>query len=169
MRRAPPADAADAGPAKTERVIGVEQGAGVKFVAQTIAQHRLVVLLTLVRDRRRAGTDQADLVMVGQALHLAHSPNKQIPLGLTLPRSQSLGSRQRLGLGLVLGQFLAHFFEVLQRVDFHNEVRVGRSWANQTPRLRIQSAVLKKLAFKRSRSTGSTFNSVMAWFMQASH
>ena len=113
--------APNAGASEAQRIVGVEQGAGIELVAQAIAQHRLVVFLALVRNGRRAGAIELDQVVRGQALHGTHGTHKQVAFGFALARCQRLGRCQGLGLRMGLGQLLAHFFQVLQRIDFHGD------------------------------------------------
>ena len=110
---------ANARAAKAQGVVSVEQSTGVEFVTQTVAQHRFVVQLALVGNGSRTWPGQTDLVVVGQALHLPHSPDKQMAFSLALFGRQRLGSGQSLSLRLDLGQFFPNFFQVLQRIDFH--------------------------------------------------
>ena len=126
--------------AKTQRVVGVEQSAGVELVAQAIAQHGFVVLLALVRNRGGAGSVQIDLVVHRQALHGPHGTHKQVAFGLALTRGQRLGSRLRLGQRVGLGQLLAHFLQVLQRIDFHRRssgLGMGAYSAHKKDRRRV--------------------------------
>jgi len=91
-------------------------------------------------------------------LHGPHGACEQMALGLA---ALALGRlRRRFGLGACVRglQFFLNLLQVLQGCELHAPAR-----------LRIQSAVWKKLWFKRSCSRGSTPVSVMAWSMQASH
>jgi len=121
---------ADARAAKTQGLVGVQQGADIEFIAQGVAQHRRVVFLALLGHRRSRHLWQTGLLAIGQGLDHPHRPRKQIArcLGLPCLRLQ----RSLLGLGTLMGclEFFLDFLEVLQRVEFH-----------APPRLRIQSAV----------------------------
>ena len=138
--------------------IGVEQGADIKFVGQRITQGCSLVLLELPGHRLGGRAGQPALLSIGQRADGPHGARKQLLLGLPF---FLLGLQGGLlgALALTLGQQgLTDLFQILQRWQLH-----------PLPRLRIQSAVWKKLRPSRSRSTGSTPVSRRAWSMQASH
>jgi hypothetical protein len=78
----------DAGAAKAELVVGVEQAAHVKVVADGFHQHPFFVQPVLQRQGLGRGGGQFCQIAVGQRMHLPHGAAEQLALCLQ-PRSAS--------------------------------------------------------------------------------
>ena len=110
---------ADAGAAKAQVFIHLQQRAGVEFVRDGFAQHGLLVALALQRLRRHRGRRVHRPPMRAQRLCGADGARKQVLLGARL----LLGGRAHCGFlggaGLGLSQLLLQRLQVLQRFDLH--------------------------------------------------
>jgi hypothetical protein len=110
---------ADAGTPKAQGVIGVEQGAHIKTIAQGVAQNRFFVFFSLQRHGCGRGWADGGLVVQGQPLNNTHRTHKQIGLGLALASSGKASGLFGFGFFMGLGELFLDLLEVLQGIDFH--------------------------------------------------
>ncbi|MPN24778.1 hypothetical protein SDC9_172180 [bioreactor metagenome] len=88
----------DAGAAKAQLIVHVQQGADIELVAHGFAQHILFVQHHLQRQRRGRRLQKADFVARAQRRDLADAERKQI--AFTLARCTRFGLREGQGFGL---------------------------------------------------------------------
>lgn len=114
---------ADAGAAKAQVFVGVQQGFDVEFVAQGGLHHRAFVGLTLVRHRPRARPLRLDAAVRRQPLHGADGALEQQPVALRallgLAPGGFGGGPRRGGLRGALGHRLLNLPQVGQCSHFH--------------------------------------------------
>ena len=109
----------NAGAPEAQGVVGVEQTADVKAVAQGVAQNRFFVFFPLCGHRGWGRGADAGLVVGRHAFHRANRAHKQIGLGLALAGSSQASGLFGLRFFVGFGQFFLDLFQVLQGLDFH--------------------------------------------------
>ena len=111
--------AANAGTAKAQHLVGVEQGAGIELVAQGVAQHGLIVLLPLQRYGGHRHGFLNQLFFVRQSLDRTDGHRKQVFVRMRF----ALGSGQSSGFGDFVGMRLRdvflNLFQVGKGIEFH--------------------------------------------------
>ena len=120
LRSSPGHVDADAGPAKTQRIVDVQQGAGIELVADGFEQHPLVVQLLLHGNRRRLIGRQVHAAVRAHRLHGAGGAHEKIPLRMRVPLGVAPGGFLRRRNLLLLGQLLLDVVQVLQGLGFHS-------------------------------------------------
>jgi hypothetical protein len=110
---------AGGGAAKAQQVVGVEQGAGIKLIAQGITQHRFVVFLSLFGHWWHWHWFFDGLFFIRQRLHSAHGPRKQVFIRLCFALCRSCSRSLRGFLGVHIGDLFLDLFKVGQSIEFH--------------------------------------------------